>query len=378
MKTPLAWLNLLHNRARSFVAVAGVAFASVLILMQLGFFTALQTSATRVFDQLDFDLAITSPSYRIFSRAGMFPIERLTDALSVPEVESTAPMWVGLNGWLNLHGDPPLRRGILIMGVRPSTEAFSLPEVREHEPLLAQKGRILMDRASRPEFGPREVGTETEVGQSRITIAGQFLLGADFSADGAAITGESTFYDLFPWFPRSQCSVGLVRLRDGVDVEHAAEQLRELMPEDVKVRTRKQTLVDEEYFWRTKTSVGTIFLLGVLIAMIVGTGIVYQVLSSDISNRLPEFATLKAMGYSASYLTFTVLSQAGMLAVGGFVPGLIISYGLYELTEASAHIPMNMSPLIAAFVFLLSLAMCMVSAVMSLRKVALADPADLF
>jgi putative ABC transport system permease protein len=378
MKTPLAWLNLLHSRARSLVAVAGVAFASVLILMQLGFFTALQISATRVFDQLDFDLALTSPSYRILSRAGTLPLERLTEALSVPEVESTAPMWVGLNGWLNLHGDPPLRRGILIMGIRPGTQAFSLPEVRENEALLAQKGRVLMDRASRPEFGPRDVGVETDVGQSRIKVAGQFFLGADFSADGAAIVGESTFYDLFAWFPRTHCSVGLIRLREGADPDHAAAELQALLPEDVKVRTREQTLQNEEFFWRTKTSVGTIFLLGVVIAMIVGTGIVYQVLSSDISIRLPEFATLKAMGYSASYLTFTVLSQAVILAIGGFIPGLLISYVLYELTEANAHIPMNMSPLVAGFVFVLSLAMCMSSAVLSLRKVSLADPADLF
>ena len=150
MKTPLALLNLWHTRSRSVIAMAGVAFAAVLVLMQLGFLGALESSANRVYDQLDFDLLISARSYRIFSRSGMFPLERLTLARSLPEVDRTAPFYIGLNAWLNDKGQPPSRRGILVMAFRPGDRVFRLPGVLQHEHELALTGRLLMDEASRP------------------------------------------------------------------------------------------------------------------------------------------------------------------------------------------------------------------------------------
>lgn len=378
MKTPLALLNLWHTRSRSAIAMAGVAFAAVLVLMQLGFLGALESSANRVYDQLDFDLLISARSYRIFSRAGMFPVERLAMARSLPEIEQASPFYIGLNAWLNEKGKPALRRGILVMSFRPGDHLFRLPGVLKHEHELAMRGRLLMDEASRPEFGERATKTESEIGMTHVQISGQYLLGSDFSADGSVITGDETFFELFPWFPATSTSLGLLKLKPGVDPAEVAAKLQKLMPEDVLVRTRTQALLDEVFFWRTKTSVGTIFLLGVFIAALVGTGIVYQVMSSDVSNRLPEFATLKAMGYTTNYLTMSVVGQAVVLAIGGFIPAAIIAWCLYEFTEHQAHLPMDLTPRIAGSVFLLSLSMCMISAVLALRKVATADPADLF
>ncbi|MBL8827822.1 MAG: FtsX-like permease family protein [Planctomycetaceae bacterium] len=378
MKTPLSLLNLWHTRSRSAIAMAGVAFAAVLVIMQLGFLGALESSANRVYDQLDFDLLMSARSYRIFSRAGMFPVERLAMAHGAPEVLQASPFYIGLNAWLNDKANPPLRRGILVMSFRPGDHLFRLPGVLQHEQELALRGRLLMDQASRPEFGERKTKTESEIGMTHVQISGQYLLGSDFSADGSVITGDETFFELFPWFPTTSASLGLIKLRPGADAAAVAARLQTMLPEDVMIRTRQQTLVDEEYFWRTKTSVGTIFLLGVLIAALVGTGIVYQVMSSDVGNRLPEFATLKAMGYTTNYLTMSVVGQAMVLAIGGFIPAAIISWCLYEFTERQAHLPMDLTPTIAGSVFALSLAMCMISAVLALRKVATADPADLF
>lgn len=378
MKTPLALLNLWSNKARSAVAMAAVAFSAVLILMQLGFFGTLQNSANRVYNQLDFDVLISSRAYRIFSRPGMFPAEQLALARSVTEVESTAPFWVATTGWLNQHRDPPMQRPILVMAFRPGDSAFKLEEIRSHEMQLASRGRLMMDIASRPEFGPRGPGIISELGTTQVQISNTFLLGSDFSADGAVVTGDSTFFEIFPWFPHNEVSLGLVKLKPGADPDAVAQKLRRLMPANLQVRTHAEATHDEEYFWRTKTSIGTIFFLGAFIALLVGTGIVYQVLSSDISNRLPEFATLKAMGYRSSYLTLTVLVQAVLLAIGGFVPAVIIADMLYALTEREAYLSMNLTPGLAGFVFLLSLGMCVVSAVLSMRKLATADPADLY
>ncbi|MBU4399689.1 MAG: FtsX-like permease family protein, partial [Planctomycetes bacterium] len=121
-----------------------------------------------------------------------------------------------------------------------------------------------------------------------------------------------------------------------------------------------------------------IFQLGVVVALVVGTAIVYQVLSSDVANHLPEYATLKAIGYGGGYLAGVVLQQAAMLAVLGFLPGLAISAVLYWLTRAMARVPIEMTVGRVFFVFGLSVLMCTISGLGALRKVRSADPADLF
>jgi putative ABC transport system permease protein len=142
--------------------------------------------------------------------------------------------------------------------------------------------------------------------------------------------------------------------------------------------TRDEIAAHERRHWMTKTSVGIIFGLGVLVALLVGTSIVYQVLSSDISSRLAEFATLKAMGYSRQYLSWLVLQQALILALAGFLPGLLLAEMLYQLTERMTHIPIEMTLTRACGVLLLSVVMCGLSGLASMAKVNSADPADLF
>ena len=150
------------------------------------------------------------------------------------------------------------------------------------------------------------------------------------------------------------------------------------LPPDVVVLTRPEIYHQEQMHWVTRTSVGIIFGLGVVVAVIVGIGVVYQVLASDIDKRLPEYATLKAMGYGPAYLSGVVLEQALTLALAGFLPGLLVSEGLYMLTAAKAHVPMHMTLPLAGRVLLASALMCVISGLLSLRKVLAADPADLF
>jgi putative ABC transport system permease protein len=134
----------------------------------------------------------------------------------------------------------------------------------------------------------------------------------------------------------------------------------------------------EQDHWARQTSIGIIFSLGVLVAFTVGIVFVYQVISSDIANHLPEYATLKAMGYSNSYLSGVVLQQAVILSLLGYVPALAISLLLYGLTTRFAHVPIEMNPERALFVFVLAVAMCALSGLFSLQKIRAADPADLF
>jgi putative ABC transport system permease protein len=380
MKTPLAWLNLLHDKTRTIVAIAGVAFAVILVLMQLGFFFSVVATATQTLDQLKFDLVLLSPRYFFFSKPDRIPRTRLYEAAALPEIARVDPFYLGFNMWLKEDPDPAkrLRRGLLVLAFNPDDDIFKLPEISSRRRDLIAPRTVLTDRRSRPEFGRMGPGTETEVGDVRVKVIGQFTLGAGFGADGLLVTSDQTFYQLIPAFPANAVSMGLVELRPGANPDAVKAQLQKLLPQDVQVMTRADLDWYEQVHWVVKTSVGVIFGLGVIVALLVGMAIVYQVLASDINNHLPEYATLKAMGYSPRYLTNVILQQALILAVAGFLPGLVTSWVLYQITSNVAHVTMYLGPGLAISVFILSVLMCSVSGLASLRKVNSADPADLY
>jgi putative ABC transport system permease protein len=384
MRLPLAWLNLTHNKTRTALAVAGVAFAVILIFMQLGFLGSAERSATLVFDAFDFDVLIRSRHYLHLVASRTFPRIRLDQAKSLPEVAQATPVYLGLSYWR--HPQSGDQRAMLMLGVSPSDPIFRNDDIQRKLALLTVPEFILVDQKSRSEFGPTDgctfgdddIGMEAEISQQRVRIVGHFSLGMGFVADGAALISVRGFERVRPGQAPSDVSLGLLKLRPGVDPESTDIELRNLLPEDVEVLTRADVLGGEVRHWVWETSIGLIFQLGVIVALIVGTAIVYQVLSSDVANHLPEYATLKAMGYTGNFLASVVLQQAIMLAVLGFVPGVVIANILYVLTRTAARIPIDMTLARACFVFALALAMCTISGLGALGKVRSADPADLF
>lgn len=380
MKTPLAWLNLVHDKTRTLVAVAGVAFAVVLMLMQLGFLNSVRLTATQIYDQLKFDVLLTSPQYQSISKAGEFSRVRLYQAASVPGVLDAHPLYLGFSLWLNRSSgsEKPSRRGIFVIAFPLEQRPLRIGQLSGDLSALKQPGRVFMDRLSRKQFGNWRHASGLQIGLMKVEVVGEFAMGTGFGADGDVVTSDQTFQALFPQTSLERVSLGLVRVKPGFDAATVAKELRHQLPPDVNVWTRDEIEQSERQHWVIRTSVGVIFALGVIVGFIVGTAIVYQVLSSDIANHQAEYATLKAMGYSAGYLASVVLQQALILAVLGFIPGWAISLGLYMITEESAHIPMRMGRVLPLFIFVLTLTMCAVSGVASLRKVNRADPADLF
>lgn len=384
MRIPLAWLNLLHSKTRTALAVAGVGFAVVLVFMQLGFLGSAQQSATLVFEALDFDVLVRSRHYLHLVASRTFPRDRLDQARSLAGVERAMPVYLGLNYWRNPHNGS--QRAMLLFGVDPADPVFRDEDIQRKLALLTVPEFVLVDEKSRCEFGPKDgrrfgdadVGVETELSQQRVRIVGRFCLGMGFVADGAAFCSIRGFGRIRPGQAPGEVSLGLVKLRPGADADTVATALRDCLPDDVEVLTRSDVLGREVRHWVWETSIGLIFQLGVVVALIVGTAIVYQVLSSDVANHLPEYATLKAMGYSGNYLASVVLQQAVALAVLGFVPGLAVSAALYALTRAAARIPIDLTVSRVLFVLALTVTMCMVSGLGALRKVRSADPADLF
>ena len=381
-KIPLAWLLLTRQPLRLFVALAGICFAGILMFMQLGFRDGLFDASVTVHRLFDADLVLISPrSMSSISMSG-FPRRRLIQSMAHKDIIGTTP--VNWNFLLWRNPQTLSTRSILALGFEPKDPLLTDSEFATKAKDLKNVGRVLFDQLSRNEFGPiskwfQEGRTiETEVGGRRVRVAGLVSLGPSFGADGNLITSRETFLKLLPTTPPGSIEIGLIRLKVGADKQSVANVLRKSLPKDVRVLTRQQFIDFEKNYWKNSTSIGFIFTLGAAMGFIVGCVIVYQILYSDVSDHLPEYATLMAMGYSLKDLLGVVAREGLLLAVMGYLPSFIAGQGLYLLVRSSTKLPVAMDSQRAILVFSLIVVMCMGSALAAMRRLVDADPAEIF
>jgi putative ABC transport system permease protein len=381
-KTPLAWRQLMKEKTRLAVAVAGITFADMLMFIQLGFESALFDAAVKPHRNLEADLVLISPQFQTLFSVKNFSRERLYQALANDGVQSVNSVYIGTGQWRN--PETRLERAILVWGVDPVKPTFKSSETKQNQHHLKQLYQVLFDQAGRPEYGTvadifNKTGNfETELNSINIKVKGLFTDGASFTADGNVITSDSTFLQLFPERKRDRIEVGLIALKPDADPEKVRSQLATELPKDVKVLTPEEFAQIEKKYWESGTGIGFIFGLGTAVGFIVGIVIVYQILYSDVSDHLPEYATLKAMGYTDRYLLGVLLQEALFLAILGFLPGFILSFGLYQVTYAATMLPIFMKVDRAIRVWILTVIMCSFSGAIAMRKLRSADPADVF
>ena len=373
---------LTRQPVRLLVALAGISFAGILMFMQLGFRDGLFDASVTVHRLFDADLVLISPRSASSVRMSGFPRRRLIQTLADPSVEGVTPVHWGLMLWRN----PETRRNraILALGFNPDDPFFLDPGLAEQTGVLKQKGRILFDRLSRPEFGPiadwyndgRVV--ETEIAGNRVRVEGLVSLGTSFGADGNLLTSTETFLDLMPQKSPGGIEVGLIRLQPGTDPDLAVQRLQQRLPDDVTVLTKQGFIDFEQNYWKSSTSIGFIFTLGAAMGFVVGCVIVYQVLYTDVSDHLPEYATLMAMGYRVSHLLGVVMREGFYLAALGYVPAYIAGQGLYWFVRDATKLPVGMDPARAITVLVMILVMCMLSSLLAMRRLIDADPAEIF
>ena len=381
-RIPLAWLLLTRQPVRLAVALAGIAFAGILMFMQLGFRDGLFDASVTIHRLFDTDLVLISPrSSSSVSMAG-FPRRRLVQAMADPDVEGITPVHWNLLLWRN--PDTKATRSILTLGFEPADPLFTDPSLAPKAKLLQDRGRVLFDELSRPEFGPvaewfrggRTV--ESEINGKKVRVAGLVELGTSFGADGNLLTSQETYLQLLPNTPPGSIEVGLIRLRAGADVDAVVKRLQRDLPDDVSVLTKAGFIAFEQNYWKSSTSIGFIFTLGAAMGFVVGCVIVYQILYSDVSDHLPEYATLMAMGYRLPTLLGVVAREGMLLAVFGYLPAYAAGQGLYLLVRNATQLPVSMNLTRALTVFIMILVMCMGSATLAMRRLGDADPAEIF
>jgi putative ABC transport system permease protein len=379
---PLAWLQLTMEKRRLLAAVAGIVFAVVLMLVQLGFEDALLSSAGLLHSRLRADLVLINPQYQFIISPKSFTERRLYQALGLEEVQSVASVYLGQAPFKNPENRQ--ERVIFLIAFDPRSSPLDLPGVDEQLPLIRQPEVVLMDSISRPEFGPvRELFAErgrviTEAGGRRIQIAGFYPMGTSFGVDGSLITSDVNFQRIQPHRRLGVVDMGLIRLKPGAEPERVKAKLEALLPADVRVLTHRGFVELERHYWTSNTPIGFVFKLGTLMGLVVGSIIVYQILYSDVADHLGEYATLKALGFPDRYLFRVVLQESLILSVLGFLPGVALSSLVYLFAGQATLLPLRMTWGRAAVVFLLTAVMCAGSGALAMRKLKTADPAEIF
>ena len=377
---PLAWAQLSHQKVRTGVAMGGIAFANVLIFMQLGFVDLFAGGAILLPKYLQGDLFIMNSSSKFISPRS-FDRTLLYQAAAFDGIVSAEPLYLSYGTWA--YDKNTVSYDTRIFAYNTRIQAFKIPEIDRQQAQLSEPFTVLFDRLSRAPLGPvpAQMATKSTVtatlNNRLLKVNGLFNLGSSFFlSEGNLITSEFTYAELFGASALQKVSVGLICVKPGIDLIALQRGIEQSVP-GIQVLTR-QELAAKELQHQDENPASTIFNFGALMGFIVGVAIVYQVLYSDVSDHLSEYATLKAIGYSDRSLLIVIFQEALFLAVIGYIPGFVATLGMYQLLTALTRLELIMTLNLALTVFILTLAMCLISAAIASNKLRAADPADVF
>ena len=378
----LAWLQLTEQKGHFTAALAGVAFAVTLMLGQIGLRDSLLTTATRVYSHLNADVVMTSWQYQFEQGTGVIPEERFAQALAVPGVLSCAPLRIG---WAALKNPADHQEHqIVLLGVEPSQEVFRFDGRPVKLTALTENGTLLFDELSRAIFGPIAAelrGHErlkVQASRREADVVGLFRLGPGFGTDGHLIASDTTYRILTAGTSSPLPALGLIRLEPGADPQEVARNLAAALPPDVRFAGMPDFLEQEKRYWLRVSPIGFVFTAGLLMGLVVGSVVVYQILYSDVSNHRAEYATMKAIGYRDIELALLVLRQAALMSILGFIPGALMADAIYRITRNATLLPIEMNLERSVQVYALTLLMCSVSGVFAMLALRKADPAEIF
>lgn len=380
---PLAWRQLTRDRKRFATAIIGVTFGVVLMLYQLGLYTAFLRMVVFPHSMLKGELIITSRSYAYFYHNRFFSRRILYEVQSFPGVASIAPLQVNFLKWKNTTTGVDMV--IAVLACNPSQNPFVVPELEKGVQLLKNGENVLFDRQSAgADFGKvaeafeREGEVVSELEHVRVSVQGLFSMGRTLAATGHIITSDQAFGRIYPQRPANMINMGLITLTKGADPEEVRARLSAFLTKDVRIVTSSEFRRAEQSYWMSRTAVGFICIAGMLVGMCVGGIVVYQILYTDVTDHLREYATLKALGITDWFLFRIIMTEALILLLTSFLPSALLSGVMFHVTRLGAGMPTKLAAPEVLIVFCMAAAMCVLSGFLATRKLKTADPADIF
>ncbi|MDX1944080.1 MAG: ABC transporter permease DevC [Pirellulaceae bacterium] len=376
----LAWKQLVFERMKLATAIAGVMVAVMLMWVQLGILAALYDSATTVHRSLHADLVVLSPLSETLNQIKPFSVRTLYRVRGHADVTAVGELLVGPVQWRNPEDGE--QNQIQCYGIDPEAGWLRLPGVAEYARKLREDDTFLFDQRSRNVFGPVVAAVqagrkfEVEVNQRKARAVGLTKVAASFGQQGNILTNRANFLRTHPGHPPEQVHLGLVRLAPGANVQGVKASLqRELAPEAL-VMTLAEFTELELRFWKSNAPVGFVFTMGTIVGFFIGFIVVYQILYTDVTNHLPHYATMKAIGFADGLVLRLVVRQGLILAILGYIPGSLLAIAFYQVVQWGTSIVVTPTWERAWWLLGLTCLMCLMSGAMATRKLRSADPAD--
>lgn len=382
--TPLAWINLTHSPRRFLTAISGVTFAVFLMFMFKGFENALYDSQVQLLEHLNGEIIVTNQQRYFMRSTKKFSRRHLERIRGFSGVEAVYPLYISFAEWKNAETN---EYGLIrVLAFNLQDPLLLLPEVNQYNKLLQLPNTVVIDRLSKSALGPIATGVKSELSNRQTRIVGTFSLGTELIAgNGNFIMSDRNFLSYFSLSDPSRgvqtlsdVDLGLVKVQHDLDVSALVAKLRQVLPNDLTILSKEDFIQRELNYWKKTTSVGFLFTMLTSISFVVGISLVYQVLYTDISDHWPEYSTLRAMGYTQYHLLAIVLQEVLILTGLGFIPGLLISMGLYRFLAGITGLVFQMTVLRAINMSIITLIMCLLSGFLAMLKIQSVDPAEGF
>jgi len=369
----LARKNLLHDKLRFAITVAGVAFAVTLVLVQVGLFMGLLSKATVTIENASADIWVTSKETPNVDFAHAFPETRILRVRSVPGVERADNLLIQ---FMNIQLPSGAEEGCLVYGLEDFS-AWNLPwNVQGADVSDLRRGRfILMDKSAARRFGPFQIGDYREILRRRFKIIGTTTDAQSFTTAPVVFMDFRNAQELLDTLQNNTQYI-LVKLAPGADAIAVKAEIQRRLPFN-DVYTRADWAQRSRSYWVVSTGLGMNMGVTVFLGILVGVVVVAQTLYTSAVEHVKEFGTVKAIGGSNWDIYRILGEQALIAAVVGFALGGLMSLAMRP-AMAKLYLNVLISPTFAAAVFVGTVAMCLGAAMLSFRRVAGIDPALVF
>jgi putative ABC transport system permease protein len=369
----LAWRNLSHDRARFVVTLVGVLFAVLLMGVELGLLLGFAQTTSGLVDHTPADLWITPAGTTNVDIAGRLDERRRFEALAVPGVASVDMLMMQFAFWRKPDGGT---ESVSMVGFNLATgqgRPWDLVEGRIED--LQQDDAVIIDRLYAGKLGVTALGQTVEINNRRARVVG-FTAGIRTFTQSPYVFTTHRNAQHFTFFRPDQTTYLLVTLARGADAAQVRDALQARLGR-VDVWFAGDFARAAQRYWLITTGAGSALLLAALLGLIVGIVIVGQTLYATTVDRLPEYATLRAMGAPNRYLYHVILKQAAISAVFGFTGGMLL-VALVVMASAGSTVAVAMPMGLVGILALMTLCMCALGAIVSIRRVTRIDPTSVF
>jgi putative ABC transport system permease protein len=369
----LASRNLFQDRLRFVATVVGIVFSIVLLTVQIGLFLSFERMVTTMIDHTPADLWIVPLGTKCFEDPSLLDEHDRARVLSVQGVTQAVPIVIGFTEWMVPSGGTT---PVLVIGSDANGAGLNPWNLIEGNlEVLTAPHAVAVDRTYFTRLGVTGIGDTTEIRDQK----------AQVKAITSGIRSFTTTPYVFTSLDRAQAYIGtsanrvsyfLVHVSPGTDLSGIRKSLLATLSK-VEVLTPQEFRSRSRDFWLFGTGAGAALFAGAVLGAIVGTVIVAQTLYSSTKDHIDEFATLRAMGSSSVYVHKVIICQAILSAFIGFSLAACVAVIIVKATAGTA-LPIVMTPAVTLALFLLTVLMCVVSAISAVVQVTRVDPVRVF